>query len=142
MVKIIIVEGPDGSGKTTLVNMLKEELGISVAPRVVSKEATAMTDLMSWVDDNLDNGPVPTLFDRHRLISETIYGPILRPESSPGFDDLSWLGPRMTRFYKLEPLIIYCLPPLETVLANLKGDPNNLAVIDFTDRIYQSYVSR
>ena len=139
---MLIVEGPDGSGKTTLVNLLKAELGVGVAPRVVSKDTEAMVDLRGWVDHNLDTGLVPTIFDRHRLISEPIYGPIMRDDAEPGFDTLSWLAPRMKRFYELRPFIIYCLPPLSVVLENLKGDPDNIAIVDRAERIYQSYVSR
>lgn len=142
MVKIIIIEGPDGSGKTTLVNFLGKELGVGIAPRVVSKDTEAMVDLKEWVDKNLDQGKVPQIFDRHRLISETIYGPIVRGTAQPGFSELSWMGPRLKRFYDLEPLIIYCLPPLETVKKNLSDDPDNITVKHLTEAIYQSYVSR
>ena len=139
---MIIVEGPDGSGKTTLVNWLKEELQLEVSPRVVSKETRALIDLQTWVDNNLELGLVPRIFDRHRLISEPIYGPILRDDAEPGFDSLSWLGPRMARFYNLKPLIIYCLPSMAEVMKNLRNDPDNIAVIDRAERIYRSYVSR
>lgn len=142
MVKIIIIEGPDGSGKTTLVNMLKEELGIGVAPRVVSKETNAMTDLQAWVDDNLDGGLVPTIFDRHRLISEPIYGPLIRGTAQPGFSELHWLAPRLKRLYLMKPIIIYCLPPLEEVMANLENDPDNASVVKKTEAIYQAYVNK
>lgn len=139
---MIIVEGMDGSGKTTLVKFLGEELGVGIAPRVVDQETNPLVDLRGWVDKNLDQGRVPQIFDRHRLISETIYGPIVRGAAQPGFADLSWLGPRLQRFYDLEPFIIYCLPSLETVKKNLSGDPDNVAVVRHAEALYQAYVSR
>jgi GTPase SAR1 family protein len=124
---VIIVEGPDGAGKTTLINTLKEKLNLEVAPRVVSKDAEAMVDLRVWVEKNLMAGWQPLIFDRHRLISEPIYGPILRAEWEPGFSEVDWLVPTLHQFYTLEPIIIYCLPPFKTVWDNvLSNDDNRL----------------
>lgn len=139
---MIVVEGPDGAGKTTLITQLSELLDLPVAPRVVTKETRAMVDLQQWVDNNLDAGFQRTIFDRHRLISEPIYGPIIRQEQQPGFTDLGWLGPRIGRFYALKPVIIYCIPPWETVWANIKGDMSNLVVRDRMQSIYSAYVNR
>ena len=142
MVPILILEGPDGSGKSTLSQMIQDELGYDVSPRVVSKQATAMTDLKKWVDDNLDEGLQPRIYDRHRLISETIYGPILRESANEGFDQLPWLGPRLRRFYNMKPLIIYCLPPLAEVKKNIANDPDNEVVKNHIDQLYSAYVAR
>lgn len=111
-------------------------------PRVVSKDTESMVDLQGWVDKNLETGLVPAIFDRHRLISETIYGPVLREEPQPGFARLDWLGPRMARFYELEPLIIYCMPSFRQVCNNLKNDPDNKAVVQHIGQIYQGYTAR
>lgn len=139
---VIVVEGPDGAGKTTLIEVLKNELDLTVAPRVVSKETKATTNLRLWVDNNLKVGFQPVIFDRYRLISETIYGPALRDTSEEGFDDMHWLAPRLNQFYRLRPIIIYCLPPLETVLTNTKDDPDNTAVVSKIRGIYSAYVAR
>jgi len=139
---MIIVEGPDGSGKTTLIKLLKDELNIPVAPRVVSKETKAMTNLQDWVDNNLDEGFQKVIFDRYRLISEPIYGPILRKGQSEGFDSLMWLGPRLKRFYELEPIIIYCLPHLFTVVKNIGRDHDNDVVRPHIQAIYTAYVAK
>lgn len=139
---MIVVEGPDGAGKTTLIQTLSHNLGIDVAPRVVTKDTEAMVDLREWVDENLKLGFQATIFDRYRLISETIYGPILRQKSQPGFDQMSWLGPRISHFYHHKPIIIYCLPPLATVLGNIKDDEDNKAVVNSIESIYSAYVAR
>lgn len=138
---MIIVEGPDGAGKTTLIRHFTED-GIPIAPRVVSKDTKAMTNLQDWVDNNLDEGFQGVIYDRYRLISEPIYGTILRDHPEPGFADLKWLGPRLRRFYELEPIIIYCLPPLDVVVENIKNDPDNQVVLPYIRRIYSAYIAK
>jgi len=139
---MLVVEGPDGAGKTTLIHTLQEKLELPLAPRVVSKDAEAMVDLRAWVDQNLMRGFQHTIFDRHRLVSETIYGPILRQEQEPGFSDFHWLRERMHLFYKLRPIIIYCLPPLKLVKHNVWQGDDNVVVQDHIEAIYSAYVSR
>ncbi len=140
---MLIVEGPDGAGKTTLIRQIQERFDIPIAPRVVSKDTEAMVDLRAWVDENLEEGFQWRLFDRHRLISETIYGPTLRVEQEAGFTDLKWLAPRMKQLYEVvKPTIIYCLPSLEVVKQNVTQDPDNLTVAEFIEPIYTAYVSR
>src|SRR5689334_16478912 len=104
---MIIVEGPDGGGKTRLISRLSSDLGLPVAQRVVSAEAEAMTDLKTWVDLNLIEGNVAVLFDRHRLISEPIYGPVLRYYPEDGFDNVDWLTDSMRRLHELDPFVIW-----------------------------------
>lgn len=139
---MIIVEGPDGAGKTSLINTLVDRWGYPVAPRVVSKNTEAMIDLQAWVDENLDLGFQQVIFDRHRLISEPIYGPILRETTEPGFTELAWFGPRLQRFYDIKPIVIYCLPSLYTVRRNLAYDPDNTRVKDHISKVYRSYVNK
>lgn len=139
---MILVEGPDGAGKSTLIKSLVEVTGFEVAPRVVSKDTKAMLDLKVWVEDNLDLGPHDAIYDRYRLISEFIYGPVLRSTQAPGFDDPDWVLHNLSHLYKNDPIIIYCLPPLDVVRHNLQGDDDNSAVRDFIDAIYTAYLQR
>lgn len=123
---MIVVEGPDGAGKTTFVELLKSYTNLEVAPRVVAQDTTAMVDLQRWVHDNVTKGWHETIYDRHRLISEPIYGPVMRPaQPEPGFSDLSWFYAMLEAFYDCKPVIIYCLPPFETVWENVMRDENN-----------------
>lgn len=122
---MIVVEGPDGAGKTTFIEQLNAVLNLPIAPRVVSKDAEAMVDLQDWVHQNVKGGFQALIFDRHRLISEPIYGPALRDELEPGFSDLSWFYAMLEAFYAIKPIIIYCLPPFQQVWNNVMSEEEN-----------------
>lgn len=142
MVLIIIVEGPDGAGKTTLINQLMAEFNLDVQPRVVGKDTKDLVDLKQWVEDDLEKGFRYTIFDRYRLISEFIYGPTLRVEQKPGFVDVVWSIIQIQKLQQIGPIIIYCLPPLEVVRANVTGDADNTEVAEFIEPLYAGYVHR
>jgi hypothetical protein len=140
---VIVVEGPDGAGKTTLIETLSDLLDLPVAPRVVSKDAEAMVNLVHWTERNVTEGFQPIIYDRHRLISEPIYGPILREYPEPGFDDPMWLYEMNTKFYNFcTPVIIYCLPPVVAVINNIESDPDNRVVKSSIERIYALYANK
>ena len=137
---MIVVEGPDGAGKTTLINVLAETFDLPIEERVVSKETKALTDLRVWTDRNLEAGFVFKLFDRHRLISDPVYRWAI-PTKQPDKDlyEVNWLEKSLERFQDIDPIIIFCMPPLETVMANLLDDPDNREVVSHILRIYYSY---
>lgn len=140
---MLVVEGPDGAGKTTLITKLQAELGWEVSARVVSQQAEPMVDLQAWVDENLSKGFHHAIFDRHRLISEPIYGPIIRGTNAPGFDEIEWLAPRLFTFFRhVRPIIIYCLPPFKVVKRNVESDLHNRTIAPHIEAIYGAYCER
>ena len=137
---MIIVEGPDGGGKTSLARHLAQHLAMSIAPRVVSKETEAMTDLRVWTDENLRRGFQRMIFDRHRLISDPIYRAVFGKHNARLYNP-AWLTSALDQFYGIDPIIIFCMPPLEVVALNLADDPDNKVVVNDIEKIYYSYVA-
>jgi hypothetical protein len=140
---VIIIEGPDGAGKTKLVEHLSRKYDIPVAERVVAKDTNPMTgvDLKHWTETNLKAGLQWKIFDRHRLISEPIYSACMNRKTHEGFDDIGWLTGRMIDFTRIHPFIVYCLPPYATVESNLEDDEDNTAIWGYAESIYNSYVA-
>jgi len=118
---------------------LAESLQMYVMPRVVSKDAEPMTDLVRWTHEDVTSGLKRAVYDRHRLISEPIYGPALRSQMEPGFDNIRWLRSYQQKLRALEPFVVFCLPPVETVVANVDGDEENKVVWPHTELIYWLY---
>lgn len=143
---MLIVEGPDGSGKSTLVRRLSKDLNLPVASRVVSADTTALVDLAEWTERNVAAGFQHTIFDRHRLVSEPIYGPILRPRQETKFLDFGWMSNVVWQFYQAKPVIIYCMPDLRTVWANIVDPDTDNSVFQGryseVEAIYAAYINR
>jgi len=149
----VIVEGPDGGGKSTLLMQLRSEFPGKLMERVVDKDTNPMVDLKRWVEEDVDPDMVSekvfnelpgefVFYDRHRLISEPIYGPILRIRQYVGFDDYKWLEKMLRCFRAQMPIIVYCLPPLPVVINNIRHDPDNTRVLERIEAIYTAYLTR
>src|SRR5580765_6539928 len=139
---MIIVEGPDGGGKTNLVTRLCKEFDLEVEPRVVDKDTNPMNgiSLKNWVDADLKSWPRASIYDRHRLISEPIYAPIMRGRLADGFEDPIWFIRQINAFWRLHPIVIYCLPAPDEVVRNvMRVDTENDAVCRAIAPIYWMY---
>lgn len=112
---MIIVEGLDNSGKTTLINKLLEWFPeLKLQPKSVGADGTGK-DLMGYMVQFLAQPPADTknlLFDRFPLFSEAVYGPILRGGMAI-MSDLYQQATQQLRYH--EPLIIHCQIPLHKV---------------------------
>lgn len=137
---MIIIEGPDGSGKTTLAKKLSEAMGWPVGDKVVGSDTKPLTDLRDWVEANLGRGYHPGIYDRHRLISEPVYSAVLTHRKiDEKFWEPEWLTGAYHRLHSIQPMVIMCMPPLDTVVNNVMGDPNNKAVADRIQQLYLAY---
>lgn len=117
---VIIVEGPDGSGKSTLVKNLKSRFVLKSLKTIKHGPPADAQDLYERCRDLLMEATESgnhCIIDRFGLIGEQIYGPILRGK------DLWVEIPQkkqeiLTAFNTLNPFIIYCRPPA-TIIASL-----------------------
>ena len=125
----VIVEGPDGAGKTTLIELLEIMLDIERQPRRVGTDGVALVDLGQTVQDDLalevTEPETLRLYDRHPLISGPIYDPFIKGEftghqENPFHDGLM---ASMATFYGQHNLVIVCLPPLGVVQRYLEENP-------------------
>lgn len=116
MNKIVILEGPDGGGKTTLARHLEQYYGF----KYVHTGPPSGQDLLEEYGYQLwratyDDQPV--VFDRLYL-GERVYGPVLR-----GYDNLGEYGHklmrRLTRGQDVYEVI--CLPPIDVCRENWRG---------------------
>jgi hypothetical protein len=127
---MLIVEGPDGGGKTTLVTQLVERLRWPRARRAVNSDMTPLTtDLWEWIDYSIREENPRWIYDRHALISAMVYGPVFR---NPMNTDMLEQTDRFNyKFQDLitrqKPIIIFCLPPLNELLWNLHVNRNQPA---------------
>jgi hypothetical protein len=107
----IIVEGPDGAGKTTLVNALRQRLSClryhHEGPP--PKEGSILRHYGSLIATKDD-----TIFDRAHF-GELVYGPLLRGQSGLESRDMVMMR-RLTR--GLGVISILCLPPWEVCRTN------------------------
>lgn len=137
---MIVLEGPDGAGKTNLAIRLSVDLNLPIEPKWVRADMTTAFDLKTRVERDLNTWPRAALYDRYPLISELIYGPISRRRLRPGFDDRVWLSRMLTKFYAKMPTIIYCMPSFYNVYLNVKKtETDNEVVQDTIEQIYLAY---
>lgn len=124
---LVVVEGIDASGKSTLLENARIQISRryfvlmrhSCRPLQLSHAIQFMRTLRYGCDIGLD-----IIADRHPLISEPIYGPILRGEHL--FQDHFIYGEPEGRNQYLRHnvgRIIYCRPPDHVIEANLGNRP-------------------
>lgn len=138
---MIVVEGPDGAGKTTLVKRLSEELGLEVMPRAVSKDAESLTKIDDYITAELAKGFGARLYDRFALISSPFYGSLPDPTFRGEMWNIDWLRMAHWKLNRINPVIIVCLPPLEEVLKNVHTGNDNRVVQQHIGAIYINYLN-
>lgn len=135
---MIIVEGPDNTGKSTLVKALTEYIpslvyiGHSPGPPKTPEEFLNRTAKV------LNHSPQDTAFyllDRF-FFSELVYGPVLRGRAiiTPGqIEDLA------DKLYEHNPLIIYCRRSVTRVKETFQNREQLMGVYDNLARIHRKY---
>jgi len=139
---VIILEGPDGGGKTTLLKRLCEATGLPAHERASTSKGGPRSDLYDWTVNDLQSWHKQPLaiYDRHPLTSEHIYGPTVRGDVRPGFELANPELAYMRRHLRRNALVIICLPPLSTVRENVASDIEQMdGVVDNIDHIWECY---
>lgn len=143
---MIILEGPDNAGKTTLGKHLVAELGLELihggdAPK-------DLAECWTRIDKIMDH-PNPAIFDRVIQISEQIYGNVFR--NTTFFDCHKEISRLRRKHY---PLIIYCRPDISKLLhleeKDFRADEekshvkkvkeNQQRIVNHYDDLFQHYI--
>lgn len=107
---IIILEGPDGSGKTTLANQIAEQTGYMLLHRSQPKTDEDKKRMMDEYLQVIRTGK-NCIFDRS-WYSEMVYGPVMRDASVISYPQMYDLERSLT---KRGAIIIYCTQTMETL---------------------------
>ena len=94
----IVFEGPDNTGKSTLIQQLQEKINWPTIPSEGPEKYPGEIDIRI----TRLNMHIGVIFDRHSAVSESIYA-FLR--EAPGPSPMSIMG-----FYSMKPSIVYCRP--------------------------------
>lgn len=142
---IIIVEGMDGTGKTVLVQQLAHQLEVkprkyvgSLGPSddyrlaLVNRTISEITELETA---SAEGEPIKRLYDRFPLISEAVYGPILRGHNC--FGGLYY--PLRSRLLALKAVIIYCRPYRGMIRVNVQQSPQMSGVLEHFGELLDAY---
>lgn len=129
----IILEGADGSGKSTLIEALRYRFHNL---EVVRNELGPNQDFLKWWPEQLDReeSPLIPIHDRF-FYSELVYGPILRGKlavEGPIIGNISW-------FLRSSSMLIYARPPLSVVRKHSHDRKQMEGVHDQLSQIYELY---
>lgn len=153
----VVVEGPDGAGKSTVVKYLSTITDTPVARRISdSIRGVRGKDLARYVDGDMgqwtNNASADTslhaqawrsttpsrIYDRYPLISEPIYGLHVRKAPQPAFMTF-WYREAWKKFLALDPLVIWCLPPYDEVVKHVHPDRDMDGVWSNILPLYRAY---
>lgn len=113
---IVIVEGMDNTGKSTLVEQLIKSDKLRGFRVDRSPGPSSSKDIINRVENCLLSEFDNIIYDRFPLISEEIYGPVLRGYSL--WEHSHWER-YFTQLLQLRPLFIYCQPGRDVILETI-----------------------
>lgn len=136
---MIIIEGMDNTGKTTLIQRLIREVGRGYLSAMVSLGPNkTLLEQFHWVDKQIAlakmGGPL-TIYDRFLPICDVVYGPIIRNGSLWGINHLII----NQLLEEVNPLIIYCRPSNEKVIGFEDGREQMEGVVENAKELLDGY---
>lgn len=118
---LVILEGADGSGKSTLATRLLKGTG---QPTLLIKRSGPPGSIETllfqaqWINDQARLG-LNILADRHPIISEAIYAPIVRKVQAPNWS-LEDVSRAMLKAKSRQLLLVYCRTWTDSQVAGAK----------------------
>jgi GTPase SAR1 family protein len=136
----IIVEGCDGTGKTTLIQRLQYDFeNLEVHPRFATSVEGPLDNLATRVyDDRYELSTGHWIYDRHPVISEYVYGQLI-PERTIDPDFLTAAMGEIHNYVAREAFVIWCIPPFDLVAKNVEAEKQMPGVIENLRKIYTAY---
>lgn len=142
---MLVVEGPDGAGKTVLIGKILQSFPKLSMPAVIDRSQLPNVNVRERVyeaiAEEVRGWKPPQVHDR-LFYSELVYGPILRGSCKFAQPEKRWIA---TQLLMTETVVIICLPPLSVVKLNILSAINEdpkahiPGVQEKMDDIYRSY---
>jgi hypothetical protein len=148
---MVIIEGPDGSGKTTLINQLQKDVNLPIHERFCNSDGSPTRNNSETQDPgeraqlfyhaytdtaSLDSQPT-SIYDRHAMVSEYVYGPIVRGALPPQFG--SHQASQMIKVIAQRSLFVLCRPPFERLMMSVRAQTQMDGVHDQIKSIKTAY---
>lgn len=130
----IIVEGMDGSGKTTLIRQL---MGLRIDLGIVRNDLEDKMDFNKWwpkVVDAENNKAITPIHDRF-YYSELVYGPVIRGRLSPELQLIA----NMAWFLRSNSFLIYSRPHTDQIRESLQKSKHMEGVTEKFDELVKLY---
>lgn len=145
----LIVEGPDGGGKTRLIEALMARYPLTHHAKASTSLRGPVRNLAAWVTDDIAKMPTfetLNVYDRHPVISEPIYGRVARGNPQPGFTtdrfgrpaSSPWLSAQRLALYE-KTMVIWCIPTLEQCKSAVDPERDMPGVVENIEEIYDWY---
>lgn len=136
---MIIVEGPDGSGKSTLVRKLCVELGLPAHERASDSIKGPVDNLFEWAYHDvitMPDQPV-AIYDRHPLLSEYVYGPVVRAKLPDGFTTST--AHMLVRMMAPRVFVVLCRPSSERLESSVDVSRDMAGVTERIAHVASAY---
>jgi hypothetical protein len=139
----IIVEGPDGSGKDTLIHSLLGWFGDhTLHERASTSLGGPVNNLARWTAQDVATMHIqrPSIYNRHPLISELIYSKYRLPPRPQDveFTHKAWRDALRNHAAKFA-LVVFCQPPAHIVRSTVLTQGRDAHMPGVYDRILDIY---